>query len=299
MNILVEKGVLKELECGSNFAYVLSDNSDFLSTEYKVLQSQSDSNFIKCMKMLYNGQTELYYLLDSYVSLHDILSHVNFDQFTTIVANLLSGIIDVKNNGFLNSLNIDSSFEHIYVDPATYKVGLVYLPLKKHEYPDFFTFENEVRSKLIDVLSTSSMNITPAANMLLVDLQNGTMSIRDLCTKIFDGYYKQNKMIKMKLQAINAPVEGFELLVSKPQYFIGRIPGYKDIVNDGVVNFDKTIGRSHCKITHDGVEFSVTDLNSKNCTFLNGTKLEPFDSKKLKNGDELALAKWKFKVVIA
>ena len=62
MNILKEKGILAEMSCGSNFAYVLSDNTDFLSTEYKVLQSQTNSCFVNCMKMLYNGKIQLFYL---------------------------------------------------------------------------------------------------------------------------------------------------------------------------------------------------------------------------------------------
>ena len=39
MNVLAENNYIKEMECGSNFSYILSDNSTFLSTEYKVLQS--------------------------------------------------------------------------------------------------------------------------------------------------------------------------------------------------------------------------------------------------------------------
>ena len=51
MNTLIENNYIKEMECGANFAYVLSDNSAFLSTEYKVLQSQTNSCFVKCMKV--------------------------------------------------------------------------------------------------------------------------------------------------------------------------------------------------------------------------------------------------------
>lgn len=56
MNALIENNYIKEIECGSNFSYILNDNSTFLSTEYKVLQSQANSCFVKCMKMMYNGK---------------------------------------------------------------------------------------------------------------------------------------------------------------------------------------------------------------------------------------------------
>lgn len=68
MNSLIENGYIRELECGANFSYVLEDGSTFLSTEYKVLQSQTDSCFVKCMKMLYNGKIQLCTLKTEYPS---------------------------------------------------------------------------------------------------------------------------------------------------------------------------------------------------------------------------------------
>ncbi len=62
MNRLIENGSVKEQPCGSNFAYVLEDSGAFLSTEYKVLQSQEDGYFLRCMKFLYNGKMQFYYL---------------------------------------------------------------------------------------------------------------------------------------------------------------------------------------------------------------------------------------------
>ena len=59
MNRLLENSLLQEIACGTNFAYVLSDNGMFLPTEYKVLQSQANSNFVKCMKMLSNGNLQI------------------------------------------------------------------------------------------------------------------------------------------------------------------------------------------------------------------------------------------------
>ena len=51
MNTLIESGVIAEKIYGNNFAYILNDESQFLLTEYKVLQNQGDGCFIKCMKL--------------------------------------------------------------------------------------------------------------------------------------------------------------------------------------------------------------------------------------------------------
>lgn len=39
MNVLIENGLITEMECGANIAYVLEDNTAFLPTEYKVIKS--------------------------------------------------------------------------------------------------------------------------------------------------------------------------------------------------------------------------------------------------------------------
>ena len=187
MNVLAENNYIKEMECGSNFSYILSDNSTFLSTEYKVLQSQANSCFVKCMKMMYNGKVQLYYLTKGLKTFASMLPTLDSESFLTIVANLLSDIIDVKLNGFLSCQNIDIAFERIYVDPATYKVSLVYLPLSKRIFDDNSSFENEVRTGLVKLISGISTLSSPKTTQFSADLSNGTLSIEDLFARIKGG----------------------------------------------------------------------------------------------------------------
>lgn len=100
MNALVENGIISEMECGNNFAYIINDSNLFLSTEYKVLQSQEEGCFVKCMKLLYNGKIQFYYLVNGYKSLANMFSSIDADGFMTIMTNVFSSIISVQNNGF-------------------------------------------------------------------------------------------------------------------------------------------------------------------------------------------------------
>ena len=52
--------MITEEQCGENFAYILEDKTDFLITEYKMMHGQEADFLLKCVKMLYNGKTELY-----------------------------------------------------------------------------------------------------------------------------------------------------------------------------------------------------------------------------------------------
>ena len=304
MNALIENNYISEMECGSNFAYVLSDNSTFLSTEYKVLQSQANSCFVKCMKMMYNGKVQLYYLTKGLKSFASMIPSLDADSFLTIVSNMLSDIIDVKHNGFLSCQNIDISFERIYVDPATHKVSLVYLPLSKRIYDDNSSFENEIRTGLVKLISGVSTLSSPKTIQFSADLSNGTLSIEDLQARIKGGKTIDRGGVSdvvqdnpssgsLRIIAMNAPTR-VEILVTKDEFVIGK----KAELCDGVVDFNKMISRSHCKINKKGNQYTITDLQSANGTFVNKVKLQPNQPTPINNGDVIRLANSDFQVTI-
>ena len=305
MNTLIENNYISEMECGSNFAYILSENSTFLSTEYKVLQSQANSCFVKCMKMIYNGNVQLYYLTKGLKSFASMIPSLDAESFLTIVSNMLSDIIDVKHNGFLSCQNIDISFERIYVDPTTHKVSLVYLPLSKRIFDDNSSFENEIRTGLVKLISGVSTLSSPKTMQFSADLSNGTLSIEDLHARIKGGKtivdrggtdeVIQNKPSSgsLHITAMNAPTR-VEIVVSKDEFVIGKKPE----LCDGVIDFNKMISRSHCKINKKGDQYVITDLQSANGTFVNKVKLQPNQPHPINNGDVIRLANSDFQVTI-
>ena len=305
MNTLIENNYIKEMECGSNFSYILSDNSTFISTEYKVLQSQANSCFVKCMKMLYNGKVQLYYMTNQYKPLSSLLPTLDAESFMVICANLFSDIIDVKNNGFLSCQNIDISFERIYVDTTTYKVRLIYLPVSHRVFDDALTFENELRTSLIKLIQGISTLSTPKTIQFATNLSNGTLSLESIYTSIksgkapIPGLHSEHKgdtpvsQGQMKLVAMNAPTR-VEIVITKNEFTIGK----KAEIVDGVISFNKMISRSHCKITRNGSRYMITDLQSANGTYVNHTRLQPNQPHPINGGDVIRLANSDFQVVV-
>ena len=305
MNVLIENKVISEMECGSNFAYILNDNSAFLSTEYKVLQSQANSCFVKCMKMMFNGKLQLFYLTKGLKPFASMIPTMDSESFLTIMASLFSDIIDVNHNGFLSCRNIDIAFEHIYVDPATYKVSLVYLPLNKHLYDDSASFENKIRTDLVKLISDVSTLSTPKTMQFSVDLSDGTLSVEDLYARIKGKSIENNqanegrgdpvrdktKLGLLRLIAMNAPTR-VEIAVTKDAFVIGK----KAELCDGVIGFNKMISRSHCRINRRGSQYTITDLQSANGTYVNRVRLQPNQSYPIKNGDIVRLANSDFQV---
>lgn len=312
VNVLVENGIITEQKCGSNFAYTLADNSLFLPTEYKVLQSQDDQCFIKCMKIMYNGKIQFYYLLDEYRSFAQMIPHLDADGFMVIVTNVLADILDVKNNGFLSCQKLDISFEHIYVDINTYKVKLIYLPINKSFYIDDASFENVFRTSLIKLLTSVQTVSSSKTLKFMSDLSNGRLSLNDLYEaahtgKVFEQYensrvfttqqYQRAESTtsesRMKIVSLNAP-DRIILDIDKGEYVIGKKAGSVD----GVLAFNKMISRVHCKIVQKQNQFFVEDLQSANGTYVNYEKLIPNRLFPLKNGDRIRLANSDFEVVI-
>lgn len=306
MNALIEKGFMTEMACGSNFSYVLSDNSAFLSTEYKVLQSQANSCFVKCMKMLYNGKIQLFYLTKTLKPFSALLPSLDADSFLTIVGNLLADIIDVKHNGFLSCQNIDISFDKVFVDPTTYKVSLVYVPASKRLYEDSSTFENEVRTGLVKLITGISTLSTPKTMQLASDLSNGLMTIEDLSARVKGGKNTSggssssgnsgnsgSKSGKLRITAMNAPTR-VEIDITKDTFVIGKNASSVD----GVISFNKMISRVHCRIDCRNGSYTITDLQSANGTYVNRVKLQPNQPHAIKNGDVIRLANSDFQVSV-
>lgn len=306
MNALLENHIIEELNCGDNFSYLLNDESQFLLTDYKVLQSQSNGGFVKCMKMLHNGKIQFYYLSGGYKPFSAILPTINIESFLIIVANLFSNIVEVKNNGFLSCQNIDISFDKIFVDTSTLKVYLVYIPIRKKAYVDYPAFENELRTSLVKLINSLPNLSSDKVMQFSMDLTNGTYSLEDLYHRIKGVAPKQKPMAMprynqprpapnnmMRIVAMNAPMP-FEIIVNKPEFIIGKNPSQVD----GAITFNKAISRVHCKIAQSGGQFFIIDLGSVNGTYVNRVKLMPNQAHPINNGDIIRLANSDFQISV-
>lgn len=306
MNILVENGSLSEIECGNNFSYLLNDTMLFSNTDYKILQSNENGPFIKCMKMKLNGKMQFFYLTAGLRSFGSMVSQMDPDTFVSVIGNVFYSINKVKTNGFLKIENLDLQMDHIFIDVITRDAYLLYLPLTKGMFVDGSMAENDFRSGVMKMILGISTLSSPKTMQLFANLQNATIPMEMVCDglisfkqkeKIIEepekpGFASQNH--KMKLVSVNMS-DKTVLSIEKDIYIVGRSKKHADGV---VIDDKKMVGRAHCRITKDEVGFWIEDLDSANGTYINKQKILAGNKCKIQNGDILKLANIEFKVQI-
>lgn len=220
MYTLKDNDVISEVMCGNNFEYILKDSSQFVNTDYKVLQSQNNGIFIKCMKMTRNGLVDLYYVTDEYRPMSSMFAGISSDTFINVIINLFASVIEVRNNGFLACQCIDLSWDKIFVEQNTLKVKLVYLPLRVRAFDSYAEFESELRSSIVKLADKVITSSNARLDQFVQDLCNGSMSLEDVYNKSrgvgtapITKSEERNQMMpgisangSIKLVAMNAPM---------------------------------------------------------------------------------------------
>ncbi len=300
MYALKDSGVLCEKECGGNFGYLLGKNTYFVNTDYKVLQSQTGGVFIPCMKMLYNGKAELYYVTDGFCPITSILADIAPDMLTTILMNLFANIIEVRNNGFLKCQNLDISWDKLFVDTATLKVRLVYLPINVKVFDSYSAFESELRANVVNLISRSLVSPGPRLEQFSEDLRNGSLSLEDVYNRLKGvgapqvprrQAENQASEEKLRLVAVNVP-EYFEIALDRDEISIGKKAG----LVDAVIPFNRLISRKHCRIVKQSGSYYIADEGSANGTYVNRKRIMQGQLCPIARGDRIRLANSDFRI---
>lgn len=312
MYTLKDNGIVEEIRCGNNFGYVINDSKNFINTDYKVLLNQTNDFFVKCMKIGYNGKIELFYITDDYRPVSTMFAGIQIDTLIAIMLNLFAAIVEVRNNGFLSSQNIDVSWDKIFVNANTLKVKLVYVPVNYRVFDSYSEFESELRSSIIRLLNKVITEKTPRLEQFVMDLANGSLSIMDLYNKSkkaemdtldmkisnasnsYEGVktVTENGPNDLKLIAMNISTR-FEIKLDRDITILGK---KKELV-DVQVTFNDMISRKHCRIERKSGVYYLADEKSANGTYINGFRLEPGQLYQIGKGDIIRMADSEFQLV--
>lgn len=302
MDFLSNEMFVKEMSCGTDFAYILTDQVLLAETEYKVLQNQKDGFFIRCVKTKFNGCNQLYYSVKNYRTLAALAVRLDTVSFYSIVGNLLSNVVEMQNNGFLTCKNVLLDPNKIYVDIGTHNVYFVYVPTNRHIYQDDAEFESILRTKIIQMISDFNIHMTVEIKELYENLMDSTMPISQIygrmsgVTSVEESDHnrvvvpEKSRPKRMRLIAVNHA--GADILVDKSPFLIGKKADGIDFRID-----NPTVSRRHCVIERKDDRFTVKDVSS-NGSYLNGRRMPPEIPQFVENGDVLRLTQPEYRIVI-
>ena len=292
---LFDEGYLQELECDSNYALILNDEDSLLITEYKIMKGQAGGVLCPCTKVTFNGKTELYYLTAGLKSFESICRSLNPVEFEKVVEYAFETLSNIRNNGFLHLNKADFSSHRIMVDPATYKVKVVYIPVKKSVYLDDDAAESELKKTIIKCAANAENLAGDRIDKLTSILSNEALSTGDICAKLrvpsmgADSQEHKSDHIRSKIKLaklISSSLEKhMEISITKSGFIIGKNASMADAQ---VVS--PTLSRMHCRIDLEDGIYYITDLNSTNGTYINGKRVSPNALYPIENGDTITLA---------
>ena len=298
MNELIRKNKITEMQFAQNPGYILSDNSLFSLTDFKVLKNKEQTGgFIKCSRAMFNGRSSLVYFTGENKSLSQILLSIDPETFAAILKNLFEVLLEIKSIGFLSYQNIDISVDKIFINQKTLSVSLIYLPIASNTVGEE-DFLNELRTQLIQLISTTPTLSSDKASKISMYLSNASMNIEELYKSISaectGGRYKStSRQPLLNLVSVNAKVQ-CEFTINTNEFVLGRVATKCNAVIPG----NPAISSAHCKFIFRNGEYFIQDMKSSNGSFLNSKRLVANELYSVKSGDRLRLANEDFLIRI-
>lgn len=309
MNDFEKNGLVTELKGMPNVQYIINEDNAFTLTEYKVLKGQN-KNLINCAKVKYNGKIKLIYFTNEMKSLQNMIASLDNDSFITIIANLISSVNEIKNNGFLELSNLALTFDKIFVDTSTYTVNLIYLPIN-NPFQDSSLQENELKAEIIKFIGSVPAFATEKMSRVTGYLSNGSLSLNQLYSYLSSEISGKRKIEFIKDENNDVNKGGMNKVQPTLVFSSVGEPSVKFNINskefvigksadkvDGPISFNKAISRVHCKFLYQNDNYYIVDLGSANGTFVNSRRLSAQQTEIIRNGDKVRLANVDFIVKI-
>ena len=139
----------------------------------------------------------------------------------------------------------------------------------------------------------SPQNSLPSIMKNKVTINNANQYSQDNVSIPYSGDTEVIRIEKNTVPLLKQNMGTDIITLSKPSLIIGRMAGFVDHVL--AVN---SVGKIHAEITCENGEIFISDLNSKNGTFINEIKIPPNAKSKVISGDIIRFANVEYKLFI-
>lgn len=307
MNVIGESMI--EYRDSEMVSFQISDEKTLYHTGMKVLKNLGEKGLLPAYQTWLNGKIHLLYDTGNYETLAVMLPQLRSNAFLEIVKNLLDVYQNIKKNGFIQIENVCLDEEHIFVNPATMQVFLIYLPLTlSGDETTQLNSMDVVMRKLILSLIENNPNVADERvgimRSFLKDTSNPLESYLNYMTNAVGNRNTNGSPEIIQTSADKKVIPPSEITLTR----IGGTKSFSYKVNhrgltlgrsaeksDGVIP-DSSVSGQHCRITYENQKWILQDMNSTNGTTLNGFRVPALKKTEIHNGDKIGISRFVFSV---
>ncbi|SKC01127.1 FHA domain protein [Lachnospiraceae bacterium] len=274
----------------SHITAVPEEQDSFSLLGYRIMKKMDIPNVMPCRRILFNEEERL--LFEVPAEKESLRSAMDADPGRTVLL-VLDSLADIlkqtEQNEFLKREYIDFSMDTIYIVPSRGKAMFLYCPIVSS---DRASFGQRLYTLLEELLGDLPNYEEERVRFLLsrisawpeTDMEEVFRFIREK----FGHGVTHIKGLEFRYSGM---LGSFSFYVRKPEFIIG-----KNQLCDGVLTVSSAISRRHCRVFQQGTQYYLTDLGSRNHTYLNDRMLIGQEAVPVREGDRVRIADVEFTV---
>lgn len=287
----------KEIRSENYIGYVFNNDVNMYSAAYHIIKKGQYNNFVKGYFLKQDGKEKMFINTSELKSLLHMVNVIDANALMYLLGKAIAFIYWVKYSSFIHLDSIVFEPADLYIDVNMNDIKFICLPISINERErDCTVAEKQFVYMISCVLYYANCFENRNCKLLYMDCQTGYYLLDDLYRNLCNGRYGEMKIlsvdeIERKKNTVNfcvlKPQDQFreDMIVDKATYIIGK---KKEIV-DYCINEDG-VSRQHCKITINGMDILLEDMNSTNGTLVNGVRIFPEQHIPLQQGDCVTIA---------
>lgn len=299
--ISIIKTICQSVKLCSNYAY-FNKNNLILNEELIYIDSSDKSIHIMYLPtskfitddVAYDLKKVIVNLINNNVTIN---SHE--ESFTQeILESLRSNYLGIDELiSFLD--NLIKRKEHIVKPKIEKRAQQTIKPIKEEEFkPESFTYNMEEKysnSKKNNKGFKGFFKNLFSSNNDHIKISNNTENYNNLANTNYSGYddgSDDTVMLNYNMESVAYLIDdnfGEKIAINKDSFIIGRL---KNIVDYEIEN--KTVGKMHAKFIKQENKYYLIDLESKNGTYINSTKLMPNSLYEVEDGAKIIFSNVKY-----
>ena len=286
-----------------SYLSVISKDTTIVDYQMEIINNNRELPILNINVKSINNINKFSCDITGYITLQDYLIQrdINKNDLIGIIHNIVNTIINTENY-LLKKYNLVIDVENTYVNILTKEIKMLYIPIKERVNENDYELIRKFLLKVVGVAAKIDSS-NPMLKEVIKYIEVQYYSLVDIKKKL-EAVSNQELVSSNKVESIPSieprktknktntllpylyvSATNRKVYIDKDVFMLGRLAEAVDFaINNGA------IGRVHARIEKEDDEYYLTDLSSRNGSFINGSRLAPNTKYLLSDGCEVRLA---------